>query len=48
MENEIFMKKNANTYGVEPEEPDTGTVCLIVFSMLLSEYNPIGELNCLC
>lgn len=34
-----------NTYGVEP---DDGTVCLIVFSMLLSEYNPIGELNCLC
>lgn len=32
-----------NTYGVAD-----GTVWRIVFSMLLSEYRPIGELNCLC
>lgn len=47
LSNESLPKnvRKPNTYGVEP---DDGTVCLIVFSMLLSEYNPIGELNCLC
>lgn len=38
-----MLTHHDSTYGVAD-----GTVWRIVFSMLLSEYRPIGELNCLC
>lgn len=40
----IYLHKT-NTYGTAC---GWGAAALTVVSMLLSEYNPIGELNCLC